>query len=310
MRRLLILLLLVPVLISCSMDPNLNGGNDTIYYDSADWMGRLPSDTLIRNITMPGTHDSCANYDLLGLSSISSTQDLTLKEQLEAGVRCLDIRITERDCGYGIYHGPVYMRMTLDDVTRVCRAFLEKHPTEFILLFIQYENGHHRLATPAIAELRDSDTGLFFQGDSLDEVRLSDVAGKIIPAESYYHLYGEPALVSQGDFWVPDDEWGYEEEEFWVTDDPQRILDNALTLMEKVRTNNRSYTDYPALYSTSSYFSGQFGLPNYRIVSSYVNPKVQAELEKYSEGAYFGILSVDHITRDLAHAIYSCNSLL
>jgi 1-phosphatidylinositol phosphodiesterase len=311
MRRVLILLLLVPLLISCGMDPNLNGGNDTVYEDSADWMGRLPSGTLIRNITMPGTHDSCANYDYLGLSSISSTQDLTLMEQLEAGVRCLDIRITEKDGVYGVYHGPVYMKMTLDDVAKVCKDFLGKHPTEFILMFVQYENGHYRLGTGAIAALRDSDTDLFYQGEDLLGVTLSEVAGTIIVAENYWHRYDEPALVSEDDFWVPDDEWGYDEEEFWVTEDPQIILDNALTLMEMVRTNNRNRTDYPASYSTSSYFSGQFGLPNYRIVSSFVNPRIQAEIGKYAgTGTYFGILRVDHITRDLAHAIYSCNSLL
>lgn len=298
------------LLVSCGMDVNLNGGNDTVYPDSCNWMGRLPDGTLFKDITIPATHDSCANRDLLGLSSISSNQDLTLREQLEAGVRCIDIRITEKGDGYGIFHGPVYMKMMLSDVVDVCRDFLQENPSEFILMFINYENGDRRLATPVIADLRDSDTDLFFQGGSLSGVKLEDIRGKIIPAEAYLRIYGEPELVSTYDFWVPAGEPEIDEKSFWKTDNPQRVLEFALDVMERLRTGNRHYSEEPAVYTTASYLEGQFGLPNYRIVSSYVNPRLQEYLKPYERtGSYFGIIKTDHMTRDLAHAIYSCNTL-
>ena len=298
------------LLVSCGMDVNLNGGNDTVYPDSKNWMERLPDDTLFRDITIPATHDSCANRDLLGLPSISSNQDLSLREQLEAGVRCIDIRITEKGGEYGIYHGPVFMKITLSDVVEICRDFLQENLTEFILMFINYENGYRRLATPVIADLRDSDTDLFFQGGSLSGVKLEDLRGKIIPAEAYIRIYGEPELVSISDFWVPAGEPEIDEKSFWETDNPQRILDFALDVMERVRTGNRHYADDPAVYTIASYLKGQFGLPNYRIVSSYVNPGIQEYLKQHEgTGSYFGIIKVDHMTRDLAHAIYSCNTL-
>lgn len=198
MRRVLILLLLVPLLISCGMDPNLNGGNDTVYEDSADWMGRLPSGTLIRNITMPGTHDSCANYDYLGLSSISSTQDLKLMDQLEAGVRCLDIRITEKDGVYGVYHGPVYMKMSLDDVAKVCKDFLGKHPTEFILMFVQYENGYPETIAAFYNNGGIRTSLLIAEGETQKTVIAADVY-TINPFCNYWYIYEvtAPELAEQ-----------------------------------------------------------------------------------------------------------------
>lgn len=308
------LFLLAAVLLlaaACSMDMNLNGGNDTVYGDSCCWMGKMDPDTPVRDITVPATHDSCANYDFLGLSSISSTQDLTLAEQLEAGVRCIDIRIHEKGSGWGVFHGPVYLNMMLEDVVAVCRDFLERNPSEFIILMSQYENGYHRLATYAVAQLRASDTELFYQEDgyTFRTAKLSDLAGKIVPALNYLRIYGEPDLVSERDFWVPDDE-DLDEEDYWETENPQEILEYSLCMIENYSSGNVSYPSLPGIITTSSHFRGQFGLPNYRIVSSVVNPALQKWFgERKGTGTGYGIIRTDHMTRDLSHAIYSTNVL-
>ena len=311
-RLLLVLILFLLVLSSCRMDVNLNGGNDTDYEGSCNWMGRLKGDPLVKDITIPATHDSCANKDLLGLSSISSTQDLDLRQQLEAGVRSLDIRIHERGDEYGIYHGPVYMDITLDDVVDICRAFLEENPSEFIMLFIQYEKitetDHHRMATPIVEGLRKSDTGLFYQGSGLSGVRLSDVAGKIIPILGYIRIYREPDLISEWDFWMPDFEPGYDEEYYWQTQNPDEIWQNAKSWLERYSNGDVAYPGEPGLVTTSSYYYGQFGLPNYRIVSSYVNPRLLQWLGQFNgQGKCFGSIRTDHMSKELAHVIYSCN---
>ncbi len=311
-RLLLVLVMILLVLSSCRMDINLNGGNSAVHEGSCNWMGRLKGDPLVRDITIPATHDSCANKDLLGLSSISSTQDLDLWQQLEAGVRSLDIRIHERDGGYGIYHGPVYMDITLDEVVETCRTFLSENPSEFIMLFVQYEKvsdtDHHRMATPVVEALRKSDTGLFYQGSGLDGVRLSDVAGKIIPILGYIRIYREPDLISEWDFWLPDYEPGYDNEYYWQTQNPEEIWENSRSWLDRYSSGDVSYPADPGLISTSSYYYGQFGLPNYRIVSSYVNQRLQEYLEQYrGTGKCFGSIRADHMSRDLAHVIYSCN---
>ncbi len=298
--------------VSCRMDFSIIGGNDTVYANSCRWLGCLDPDTLVKNITIPGTHDSCARTDFLGFPSTSSTQDLSLEEQLDAGVRCLDIRIQEKDGGWGIFHGPVYMDMMLDDVVEVCRRFLEKNPTEFIIIFGQYENGHHRLATQAIAALRESDTDLFYQGDghAFREAKISDLAGKIVPALSYIRIYGEPDLVSELDFWVPDDE-EIDEEDYWETEDPREILAYAKDMIGRYGNRDVHYPELPGKISVSSHFRGQFGLPNYRIVSSCVNPGLQSWFsERRGSGNGYGIIMTDHVSRDLSYAIYNTNVLI
>ncbi|MBR4240627.1 MAG: hypothetical protein IKR97_00230, partial [Eubacterium sp.] len=63
---------------------------------ASDWMSVIRDETKLTEITMPGTHDSCArkfhNEDAFGvLSGISKCQNLTIREQLDAGVRFLDV---------------------------------------------------------------------------------------------------------------------------------------------------------------------------------------------------------------------------
>lgn len=55
------------------------------------WMSRLPETVPLCQVSLPGTHDSCALYD--GLSfGFAKCQVWHLKDQLKAGVRFIDIR--------------------------------------------------------------------------------------------------------------------------------------------------------------------------------------------------------------------------
>ena len=121
-------------------------------------------------------------------------------------------------------------------------------------------------------------------------------------------IYREPDLISEWDFWLPDYEPGYDNEYYWQTQNPKEIWENSRSWLDRYSSGDVSYPADPGLISTSSYYYGQFGLPNYRIVSSYVNPRLQEYLEQYrGTGKCFGSIRADHMSRDLAHVIYSCN---
>ena len=65
------------------------------------WMKGLPDAVPVCQLTIPATHDSGA---LLGGEALQ-TQDITIREQLEAGVRGFDIRLQACDNGkLGVYH--------------------------------------------------------------------------------------------------------------------------------------------------------------------------------------------------------------
>lgn len=83
------------------IDPStLNGSN---------WMSGVSGDRLLNEINIPGTHDSlcknvwCAHW-LGGMFEYGAiTQNLDLEDQLNAGVRLLDIRLTNESNGLNQY---------------------------------------------------------------------------------------------------------------------------------------------------------------------------------------------------------------
>ena len=56
-----------------------------------DWMKNIPSDYLISNINLPGTHNSCAQF--INFRLISKCQNKNIFDQLSMGIRFLDIRL-------------------------------------------------------------------------------------------------------------------------------------------------------------------------------------------------------------------------
>ena len=114
---------------------------------SADWMRRLDDDTPLGEIVLPGTHNSAARY--CKLAFFTKCQALSIREQLQAGFRYLDLRlaVTERGDGFLLTHGAYCCKnalfgddLTLDEVLAACYAFLDEHPGETVLLAVRQED--------------------------------------------------------------------------------------------------------------------------------------------------------------------------
>ena len=69
--------------------------NEKDKINGANWMSSLCSDLPITAINMPGTHDSATKY--VRFKPICNTQNLTIEEQLQIGVRYLDMRFELED---------------------------------------------------------------------------------------------------------------------------------------------------------------------------------------------------------------------
>ncbi len=77
-------------------------------YSMSSWMEELPDDMLLSNITIPGTHDSCAVSNI----PFVRTQYLSITKQLEAGLRFLDLRCRVHSDGeLYMYHGGIPINM-------------------------------------------------------------------------------------------------------------------------------------------------------------------------------------------------------
>ncbi|KAF3906955.1 hypothetical protein AA313_de0209074 [Arthrobotrys entomopaga] len=75
------------------------------WYKLGTWMGDLgPSfyDKYVSELTIPGTHDSCA----VTTFPFAGTQNLYIPEQLDAGIRYFDLRAKLTDGDLYMYHGP------------------------------------------------------------------------------------------------------------------------------------------------------------------------------------------------------------
>ncbi|OHT08809.1 phosphatidylinositol diacylglycerol-lyase [Tritrichomonas foetus] len=102
-----------------------------------DWMKYVKDQKFVSELSIPGTHESC---NLIG-GPDSVSQRLTLQEQLEIGVRAFDIRCHHISDVFMINHQDIYQGIAFSSGVRdVCIDFLNKHPSEFILIFLKEES--------------------------------------------------------------------------------------------------------------------------------------------------------------------------
>jgi len=100
-----------------------------------NWMGALPDSTKLGTMSIPGTHDSGAMYGGLAVQA----QSWTIAEQLQAGIRYLDIRARRTKQSFAIHHGSFYQKQMFGDVMNTVIAFLRAHPTETVLMRVKDE---------------------------------------------------------------------------------------------------------------------------------------------------------------------------
>lgn len=99
------------------------------------WMSQLPDAALFRELTIPGTHNSGAQYG----GPWTECQNTAIAAQLAGGVRFLDIRCRLFEGSFTIHHGAVYQHLNFDDVLGACRDFLAGQPTETVLMRVKQE---------------------------------------------------------------------------------------------------------------------------------------------------------------------------
>jgi len=116
---------------------NFNTGNTPhawIKTATNNWMAALPDTTSLKSISLPGTHDSGAFYGGLAFA----TQSWSIKDQLETGIRFLDIRTRRlKKDAFAIHHGVLFQQQMFDDVMNTVSAFLTAHPKEVVVMHIR-----------------------------------------------------------------------------------------------------------------------------------------------------------------------------
>ena len=118
-----------------------------------DWLKTLSDTLYISEINIPGTHDSCTFRVQFPL--LSKCQSKPIKEQLNSGIRFLDIRVEKVGDKLKLVHdiadckSPENPRkkLYLEDVINDCKSFLKENPTEIILLSYKRDDGANQEET-------------------------------------------------------------------------------------------------------------------------------------------------------------------
>eukprot|EP00833_Pecoramyces_ruminatium_P010667 jgi/Orpsp1_1/1184699/evm.model.c7180000090632.1 len=208
---------------------SINAADET----DANWMKYLPDSKYLNEINIPGTHDS-GTYDIgqlsnskiwnkvmsrSGLNAVFSaksefgrTQDLDIKEQLEHGIRYLDIRLSttdEKKSTLYLSHGnnlPAIDTVPCVDINskndvlyfsqviKECIDFLKKQTKETIIMHLKEENISEK--TNDVAKLigkEIKDLSEYFY-DETTVPQLGKVRGKIVLFTRNGYKYNNKAL--------------------------------------------------------------------------------------------------------------------
>ena len=280
------------------------------YSDAENWMNRIPDNTSLANLSIPGTHDSGSLHDPPLFSDSAKNQDKTYREQLDMGVRFLDIRNNNYEDEFLIYHGPVYQEHKFDHVLEEVDKFLADNPSETIIMSIKKE-GADTGSTRSFEQ-----TLMWYMKESHAEERwytdttipdLGDVRGKIVLLRRFaadtiqgidtagWQGTAPPRIeLRTGSIRIQDHYSVGDAEEKW-----RRILPMFL----EARKGDR---DTLYLNLMSAHTKDWWGIPKISPISSKVNPTMLHLLKRFGTGR-LGVLIADYINKDLALRIVNAN---
>ncbi|WP_158549166.1 phosphatidylinositol-specific phospholipase C domain-containing protein [Lysobacter silvisoli] len=109
-----------------------------------DWMRYIDDGRYLSELSIPGTHDSVTALFHSGIGMVEGwtrCQDLMIEEQLQRGIRFLDIRLRYDSSGkqpvLRLCHGKSDMERDFGYVLGVCERFLSAHNHETIVVSIK-----------------------------------------------------------------------------------------------------------------------------------------------------------------------------
>jgi hypothetical protein len=237
-----------------------------INYNNADWMHAIPGNRLLRDLSLPGTHDTMTYT--VG-DPITQTQSMSLPDQLNAGIRALDIRCRRSDNRFAIHHGIVYLHKNFDDVLQDATRFLAAHPSETLLMRVKEEHTASN-SSLSFAEIfanyaNDPRYSAFFWRSGDTNPTLDAVRGKIVVMRDFGGgTFGLPYGDDNGTFHIQD---RYSVTTNWDLYDKWNHVKNQLHHANQRQSGAKFYMNY---------LSASGGSFPYFIASGHITPGTTA----------------------------------
>lgn len=270
------------------------------------WMDRFDDATSLAALSIPGTHDSGAHEE--PYPGLAKTQDLSIAEQLDAGVRFFDVRCRHYQDAFLIYHGGVDQEQTFEDVLAAFATFLAAHPREVVIASVKEESVPDSNTRTFEATFRDYVArGLAPWRLAGDVPMLGAARGQLVLLRRFTAT-GDP-LGLDASVWPDNTSFTIDgpprlrvQDAYVVTSNDAKWAASEALLAEAAAAPPGDTTLY--LDFTSGY-QEVMGLPNITLVSDDLDARLDAKLAGLV--AHLGVLIMDHVTRARVAAVIATN---
>lgn len=267
-----------------------------------NWMNDLNGNLPLSQFSIPGTHNSGALYE--PIPGTAKCQNLSLSDQLNAGVRFVDIRCRHVNNAFVIHHGPVYQNANFDGVLNATFAFLNNNPGETVILSVKEEydpSDNARSFEKTFDAYVAKNPRQWYLGSSIPT--LSQVRGKIV----LFRRFGANILPKGIDASNFRDNATFQTGNSLRVQDNYKVSDNDAKWNQILVMLNEAHDgDSKTLYVNfaSGVQSGFFGIPNIRAVSNDINPRLIRFFNANKSGKY-GVVLMDFADAAKCSLIYN-----
>ena len=272
------------------------------------WMSTLDDARNLASLSIPGTHESAALYE--PVPGTAKCQNLTLAQQIAAGVRYFDIRCRHLNDAFAIFHGPVDEQLTFDQVTKTMLDFLDAHPTETVIMSIKEEStpsGDTQTFEQTFESYVAKNPDRWYVGDAVPA--LGDVRDKIVLLRRFTAETTPMGIDASGwadntTFTLTDTDATLRvEDQYMVTSTDTKWTEITALLDEATAsTDGTLYLDYTSGYESHN------GVPNVPSVANAINPMLDTFLDDPANGnRHLGVMAMDMITEHRAVRVSESN---
>jgi 1-phosphatidylinositol phosphodiesterase len=272
------------------------GDTDAGTRTNANWMGAIGGSTSVAALSIPGTHDTGARFE--DTPGTLKTQDLTVPEQLAAGVRYFDIRCKDVSGKFDIYHKTKYQMLSLDQVLESIFEHFAANPGETLIMSVKQEQPPEN-STATFEETFDTYTAqhpdrwyLAPTIPTLDQARGKIILMRRFGVASTPKGLDATAFADNTTFTIDNGPAAKLriQDYYEPTDNPAKWM--AITdLLTEAKQGDLGTL---FLNNTSAYFPLEGGAQDILSVSNVINPQVESYFTTNTSGRY-GIVAMDFV---------------
>lgn len=274
------------------------------------WMDKIPSNQLLSQLTIPGTHNSYARHGTI----FHQCQDWTISEQLNNGIRFFDVRFRPYERYFTVHHGNKFQKKYGGHVFKDFKQFLQNNPKETVLISIRDETRGNNLIDPYPGSLdfktilnsylNDKKYKPYIYQNHKVIPTLGEARGKMVIIDKDGHCGFGLNRLEKTDDWKLDGQYFFQN---WRNS--QMVKDKVDGIKKSMQGAGKNRRKRSHLFLTFCSGSNAKGLVSNRAISEHINPQVKSFIRSHSasQKETFGVVIFDYPTRDIIQFLIQQN---